>query len=80
MVDLIDPHGFSGQIENFASPGRVDLSGDWVFSGFSENSGGTLGPPTLASGAAHLSLNFIGDYTKGDFAITSGTTTVIGHT
>ena len=38
VVDLIDPRGFSGQIENFASPDAVDLSGDWVFSGFSENS------------------------------------------
>ena len=80
VVDLIDPHGFSGQIENFASPNAVDLSGNWVFSAFSENSGGTLGTLTLASGATHLSLNFIGDYTKGDFAITSGTTTVIAHT
>ena len=78
-VDLIDPHGFSGHIENFASPNAVDLSGDWVFSGFSENSGGTLGMLTLASGATHLSLDFIGDYTKDDFAIASGTTTVITH-
>jgi hypothetical protein len=80
VVDLIDPHGFSGQIENFASPDTVDLSGDWVFSGFSENSGGTLGMLTLARGATHLSLDFIGDYTKHDFAIASGTTTVITHT
>lgn len=78
-VDLIDPHGFSGHIENFASPNAVDLSGDWVFSGFSENSGGTLGMLTLASGATHLSLDFIGDYRKGDFVIASGTTTVITH-
>ena len=79
VVDLIDPHGFSGQIENFALPDAVDLSGDWVFSGFSENSGGSLGTLTLAKGATHLSLNFIGDYTARDFAISSGTTTVIGH-
>ncbi len=80
VVDLIDPHGFSSQIENFASPDTVDLSGDWLFSGFSENSGGTLGTLTLAKGATHLSLNLIGDYTASDFAINSGTTTVIGHT
>lgn len=80
VVDLIDPHGFSGQIGNFASPNTVDLSGDWVFSGFSENSGGTLGTLTLAKGATQFSLNFIGDYTANDFAINSGTTTVIGHT
>jgi fibronectin-binding autotransporter adhesin len=80
VVDLTDPHGFSGQIGNFASPDTVDLSGDWVFSGFSENSGGTLGTLTLAMGTTHFSLNFIGDYTAGDFAINSGTTTVIGHT
>ena len=63
-----------------AEQDAVDLSGDWVFSGFSENSGGTLGTLTLAKDATHLSLNFIGDYTKVDFAITSGATTVIGHT
>ena len=78
-VDPIDPHGFSGHIENFASPDAVDLSGDWVFSAFSENSGGTLATLTLASGATHLSLDFIGDYTKHDFSIASGTTTTITH-
>ena len=34
---------------------------------------------TLASGATHLSLDFIGDYMRHDFAIASGTTTVITH-
>ena len=47
-VDLIDPNGFSGKIENFASPDTVNLSGDWVFLRFSENPAATLGTLTLA--------------------------------
>ena len=80
VIDLIDPRGFSGQIENFASPDTVDLSGDWVFSGFSENSNGTLGTLTLASGGIEHSFTFVGDYMASDFNIISGTTTVIAHT
>jgi hypothetical protein len=78
-VELIDPTGFTGKFENFASMDTVDLAGDWVFSGFSEKSGGTLGTLKLAKGATELSLKFIGDYTASDFTITPGTTTVIGH-
>ena len=79
-VDLIDPNGFSGKIADFASPDTVQLSGDWAFSSFSENSAGTLGTLTLASGASDHAFNFIGDYTASDFKIASGATTTIGHT
>jgi hypothetical protein len=79
-LDLIDPLGFAGKIAGFAATDSVDLAGDWVFSHFSENSKGTLGTLTLTSGANHLSLNFLGDYTKNDFTIASGAaTTTIGH-
>jgi fibronectin-binding autotransporter adhesin len=79
-VDLLDPNGFSGKIARFGSPDTVQLSGDWVFSSFSENAAGTLGTLTLASGASHHAFNFVGDYTASDFKIASGATTTIGHT
>ena len=67
-------------IAGFASSDTVQLSGDWIFSSFSENAGGTLGTLTLASGATHHAFNFVGDYAASDFHITSGTTTTITHT
>jgi len=79
-LDLIDPLGFAGKILGFAATDSVDLSGDWIFSHFSENAGGTLGTLTLASGANDLSLHFLGDYTPSDFHIASGATTTITHT
>jgi hypothetical protein len=82
VVDLIDPHGFSGRIAGFASPDKVDLSGDWIFLKFSENSGATLGTLTLQNKTSHadLSLKFVGDYSKSDFDIISGKTTTIEWT
>jgi hypothetical protein len=79
-VDLIDPLGFAGKISGFAAPDSVDLKGDWVFSHFSETGNGNMGTLTLTSGSNQLSLNFLGDYTKGDFTIASGATTTITHT
>jgi ELWxxDGT repeat protein len=82
-VDLIDPKGFSGKIENFASPDRLDLSGDWNYLHFSENSRGALGTLILQNVKSHadLSLRFVGDYSASDFAVTPGiTTTTIAHT
>jgi hypothetical protein len=79
-VDLIDPNAFFGKIADFASSNTVQLSGDWVFSSFSENAAGTLGTLTLASGASRHAFDFIGNYTASDFKITSGATTTIGHT
>ena len=82
-VDLIDPNGFLGKIENFASPDTVNLSGDWVFLRFSGNPAATLGTLTLQNVTSHadLSLKFVGDYAPSNFAITPGmTTTTIAHT
>jgi serralysin len=82
-VDLIDPNGFSSKIENFASPDSVDLSGDWNYLHFSENSGAALRTLTLQNVASHadFSLKFVGDYARSDFHIISGaTTTTIAHT
>jgi hypothetical protein len=80
-LDLIDPSGFAAKISGFAAPDKVELSGDWVFSHFSETGNGNMGTLTLTSGSNQLSLNFLGDYTKNDFTIASGaTTTTITHT
>ncbi len=82
-VDLIDPTGFSGKFENFASTDTLDLAGDWNYLHFSENSGATLGTLTLENVATNtdLSLKFVGDYSASDFAITPGmTSTTIAHT
>jgi hypothetical protein len=79
-LDLIDPQGFSGKIGGFASPDTIQLAGDWIFSSFNENAIGTLGNLTLSSGGATQTFHFLGDYSKGDFSIASGATTIITHT
>jgi hypothetical protein len=81
-IDLIDPSGFSGQIEKFAAMDTVDVAGDWTYLNFSENSAATLGTLTLQNVTSHadLSLKFVGDYAPSDFNIASGTTTIIAHT
>ena len=82
-VDLIDPSGFLGKIENFASSDTINLSGDWVFLRFSENPAATLGTLTLENVTSHadLSLKFVGDYAPSNFTITPGmATTTIAHT
>jgi hypothetical protein len=65
-LDLIDPQGVAAKVSGFAaSDDSVELSGDWVFSQFSETGAGNMGTLTLTSGANQLSLNFLGDYTSG---------------
>ena len=79
-LDLIDPLGFAGKIADFAATDTIDLSGDWLFSSFSETGNGMMGTLTLSSGSNHLALHFLGDYTASDFSIASGPTTIIRHT
>jgi hypothetical protein len=76
---LNDPSGFAGKISNFAAGDEVGLLGDWSFVKFHENSGGTLGTLTLSSGGVQHAFNFVGDYTRADFHIASGTTTFVTH-
>jgi hypothetical protein len=78
-LDLIDPLGFAAKISGFAASDKVELSGDWVLSGFSETGNGNMGTLTLSSGSNHLSLRFLGDYMARDFNIASGATTIITH-
>jgi hypothetical protein len=78
-LDLLDPLGFAAKISGFAATDKVELSGDWVFSSFSETGNGNMGMLTLSSGSNQLSLHFLGNYAASDFTIASGTTTTIGH-
>ena len=78
-LDLTDPKAFWGEISGFATNDAVELLGSWAFSSFSENSGGTLATLTLASGATKHAFDFVGDYTRGDFKITSGATSTITY-
>jgi hypothetical protein len=79
-LDLMSPKNFWGEISNFAAGDAIDLLGNWTLSSFSENSGGTLGTLTLASGTTTHAFEFVGNFTQGSFHIASGATTVITHT
>ena len=79
-LDLTDPARFCGEVSDFAAGDTVELLGRWRFSGFSENSGGTLATLTLVNGTTTHAFDFVGDYTRGDFKITSGATSTITHT
>jgi hypothetical protein len=79
-LDLTDPTSFYGEVSHFAAGDTVELLGSWAISGLSENSGGTLATLTLASGTTTHAFDFVGDYARGDFKITSGATSTITHT
>jgi hypothetical protein len=60
-LDLLDPLGFAAKISGFAATDKIELSGDWVLSSFSETGNGNMGMLTLSSGSNLLSLHFLGD-------------------
>ena len=64
----------------FAATDAIDLLGRWTFSSFSENTSGTMGTLTLASGSTKHAFEFVGDDMQGDFKITSGATSTITYT
>ena len=64
---LHDPSGFAGVISGFDTAGAgsndtIEVAGPWVFTGFTENAGGTQGTLGFANGASTLSLTLLGDY------------------
>ena len=64
------PAGFAGEISGFDTVGAndtIEVAGPWVFSGFTENAGGTQGTLAFANGASTLSLTLLGDYNPADF-------------
>jgi hypothetical protein len=78
-LDLTDPTAFWGEISDFAATDTIELLGSWKFSSFSET-GRALATLTLASGATKHAFDFVGDYTPGEFKITSGATSSITYT
>jgi hypothetical protein len=79
-LDLTDTKAFWGEVSSFAATDTIELLGSWAFSSFSENSGGALATLTLVSGTTKHAFDFVGDYTQGDFKITSGATSTITYT
>jgi hypothetical protein len=70
-LDLSAPQGFAGKISGFDTVGAndaIEVASPWIFSGFTENAGGTQGTLGFANGASRLSLTLLGDYNPVDFA------------
>jgi hypothetical protein len=79
VLSLTDPTGFWGGIGGFGSGDTIDLAGDWTFSRITHPTGAeTL--LRLDSGSIEHNFEFLGDYTRSDFDIASGATTIITHT
>jgi hypothetical protein len=67
---LSDPAAFAGHISGFDTVGTndtIEVAGPWVFSGFTENAGGTQGSLHFVNGASTLHLTLIGEYNRLDF-------------
>ena len=74
---LVDPTGFYGKISDFGSNDTVKLEGFWAFSALSHASGVTT--LTLAEGATRHAFDFVGDYTRREFHISSGSITKVTY-
>ena len=74
---LVDPTGFYGKISDFGSNDTVKLEGFWAFSALSHASGVTT--LTLAEGATRHAFDFVGDYTRREFNISSGSITKVTY-
>ncbi len=77
-LDLGDPLGFAGEIENFMKGDTILLAGaagDWSFAEASGNAGGTL---TATLGSGRIALAFAGDYSASEFSFKTknGETTI----
>ncbi len=69
---LDDQAAFAGQISGFDTAGAgsndtIEVAKPWVFTGFTENAGGTQGTLGFKDRAGTLSLTLIGDYKPADF-------------
>ncbi len=74
-LDLATPQGFAGMISGFDTVGSndtIEVGGPWVFTGFTENSGGTEGTLGFMNGSSTLTLTLVGDYNPANFAHQSG--------
>jgi hypothetical protein len=71
-LELHGPAVFAGSISGFDTAGagsndRIEVAKPWVFTGFTENAGGTEGTLGFMNGASTISLTRIGDYNPADF-------------
>ena len=69
---LHGPAVFAGSISGFDTAGagsndKIEVAAPWVFTGFTENAGGTQGTLSFANGASTISLTLIGNYNPADF-------------
>jgi hypothetical protein len=76
-LDLTAPTKFAGVIGGFDTPGggwnnTIEVAGPWVFTGFTENAGGTEGTLGFANGASTTSLTLLGNYNPVHFVHQSG--------
>ena len=76
-LDLTAPQGFAGLIGGFDTAGAgsndaIEVAGPWVFTGFTENAGGTQGTLGFANGASTASLTLLGDYNSANFVHQTG--------
>jgi hypothetical protein len=71
-LELLSPSSFKAQISGFDTGGATGdslvLAAPWAFSGFSENSAGTLGTLTVVNGSTTATLSLAGNYTASHFA------------
>ncbi len=75
-LHLLKPASFYGEISDFAAGDAVKLLHSWAFSAISE--AGDVTTLTFAKGSTTHAFEFAGDYTRSDFRITPGKTTIIG--
>ncbi|HKI20195.1 MAG TPA: hypothetical protein VKA15_20060, partial [Isosphaeraceae bacterium] len=71
-LELHAPAAFAGSIRGFDTAGAgsndtIEVAEPWVFTGFTENGGGTEGTLGFMNGASTISLTLIGDYNPADF-------------
>ena len=69
---LHNPGVFAGDIGGFDAAGAgsndtIEVAQAWVFTGFTENAGGTEGTLGFASGSSATSLTLLGDYNPAGF-------------
>ena len=76
-LHLLAPKSFYGEISDFGAGDTVKLLGSWAFSGISDAAG--RDHADARERLDHHDFEFVGDYTRSDFSITSGTTTTIGY-
>jgi hypothetical protein len=69
---LHGPAVFAGSISGFETAGagsndKIQVAAPWVFTGFTENAGGTQGTLNFANGSSAVALTLIGNYNPADF-------------